>query len=184
MKTTESMFQMKITARIKKNMRKVRVHFTNAVANALADDDVSNAMIRPALLRSMGLKIGEKTSISGGSWFGGGRIEIRKRCRIAKNCYFDATGKITLEDNVVLSHGVTIITAQHPLGDSMRRCPPVVEGHDVTIGEGTFVGANVSVLPGVKIGKGCVIGVGAVVTKSMPDDVIVVGVPAKILRKL
>jgi len=169
---------------IKRSILKIRVDFINSVGNAFMSDEVSNRIIRPALLRSLGLKIGEGTSIERGSWFGGPAIKIGKKCFINKNCLFDGPGAITIEDDVVLSFGVTIFTAHHPIGNSVRRCSQVTEIRDVTVGRGTFFGANVTVLPGVKIGKGCIIGAGAVVTKSIPDDVIAAGVPAKTLRKL
>jgi len=51
------------------------------------------------------------------------------------------------------------------------------------VGEGALLGAGSIVLPGVNIGKWCVIGAGSVVTKDIPDDVVTVGIPARILKK-
>jgi maltose O-acetyltransferase len=54
----------------------------------------------------------------------------------------------------------------------------------ITIGDNTWLGGNVTVLPGVTIGSNSVVGAGAVVTKDVPDNVIVVGTPAKVLREI
>lgn len=164
----------------------LRAHFVHSIFNLLPDDFISSRRVRPALLRTLGVDIGEKTIVLHGSWFAAGprgRVRIGKECYISRKCTFGGPGRITLEDNVSVSFGVVVLTAEHAIGDTKRRCGPA-SGKDVTIGEGSFIGANVLIMPGVRIGRGCVVGAGAVVTESLPDDVIAAGVPAKVLRKL
>lgn len=90
---------------------------------------------------------------------------------------------ITLKDNVRISNDVMFIT--HDGGNYAFRyrdeyCD-VNHFGKIVIDEHTFIGARSTIMPGVYIGKNCVIGVGAVVTKSIPDNSVVVGVPAKII---
>jgi len=69
---------------------------------------------------------------------------------------------------------------EFPTGPENDR--PIIE-ESIIIGDHTWIGSNVFILPGVKIGKNCVIGANAVVTKNVPDNSIFAGVPAKLIRK-
>lgn len=84
-----------------------------------------------------------------------------------------------IEDNVIINTGVTVdhdcIIEKH-----VHLSPGVNLGGNVTVQKGAHVGIGAAVLPGIKIGKNSIVGAGAVVTKDVPDDVTVVGVPAKI----
>lgn len=86
---------------------------------------------------------------------------IGKHCILNTNCSIDHDCKI--DDFVHISPGATL-------------------GGRVEVGEGTQIGIGASILPGIKIGKWCIIGAGAVVTKDIPDGVTAVGVPAKIIK--
>lgn len=88
---------------------------------------------------------------------------------------------ITIHDNVRISCNVTFIT--HDGGNFAFRH---LEGYEnvnhfgkIIVEEHTFIGAGATIMPGVRIGKNCVIGAGALVTKSVPDFTVVAGVPAK-----
>jgi acetyltransferase-like isoleucine patch superfamily enzyme len=89
------------------------------------------------------------------------------------------SGKIILEDNVWCGHNVMILTGIH-----IERHNVPSEGFDVRIGEGTWLASGCIVLGRVNIGKHCIIGAGAVVTKDIPDYSLVVGVPARVVRNL
>ena len=90
---------------------------------------------------------------------------------------------ITLSDSVRISFDVCFIT--HDGGNFAFRYRE--EYNDVNhfgkifVGEHTFIGARATIMPGVRIGKNCVVGVGAVVTKSVPDNSVVVGIPARVI---
>lgn len=112
-----------------------------------------------------GMRVGKGVSVMGGANFG-------------SEPYL-----ITLEDGVRLSHGVCLIT--HDGGSWAFRFE---QGWDdihsfgkIVVGEGSFIGANATIMPGVRIGKHCVIGAGAVVTKNIPDYSVAVGVPARVI---
>ena len=92
-------------------------------------------------------------------------------------------GHIYIGDKVMIGPNVTIATANHPI-DSGLRDKGLQYNRDVYIGANTWLGAGVIVVPGVKTGKNVVIGAGSVVTKDIPDNVVAVGNPCKVLREV
>ncbi len=78
---------------------------------------------------------------------------------------------------------VTVATANHPL-EAELRLKGLQINKDVYIGENAWIAAGVIIVPGVRIGKNAVIGAGSVVTKDIPDDVLAVGNPCRVIRKL
>ena len=93
-------------------------------------------------------------------------------------------GNVTIKDNCMIAPHVVITTANHDFiqTETPMRFADVIDKSDLTIDEDVWIGANVSIIPGVhKIGKGAVIGAGSVVNKPVPEYAIVVGVPAKIV---
>jgi acetyltransferase-like isoleucine patch superfamily enzyme len=94
--------------------------------------------------------------------------------------------KIIIEDDVLIGSGVHIYTGNHAFDNIYK--PIIDQGHsesrEVIVKKGSWIGANVILLPGVIIGENTVIGAGSVVTKSMPSRVIAAGNPAKIIRYL
>ncbi len=90
---------------------------------------------------------------------------------------------VTIGDNVMLGPRVCIYTAGHPL-DANIRATGLEFGKPVTIGNNVWVGGNTVINPGIKIGNNVVIGSGSVITKDIPDNVIAVGNPCRILRAL
>lgn len=92
-------------------------------------------------------------------------------------------GHIYIGDKVMFGPNVTIATAGHPINSELRD-RGLQFNKDVYIGENTWIGAGVVILPGVHIGKNTIIGAGSVVTKDIPDNVIAVGNPCKVLRNV
>lgn len=92
-------------------------------------------------------------------------------------------GHIYIGDKVMFGPNVTIATAGHPINSELRD-RGLQFNKDVYIGENTWIGAGVIILPGVHIGKNTIIGAGSVVTKDIPDNVIAVGNPCKVLRNV
>ncbi len=95
-------------------------------------------------------------------------------------CSYIGDGDITLEDQVVIGPFCSVTGGNHLFRDNSVRFGGY-EYKPVVIGRGTWLGANVNVLAGVTIGAGCLVAAGSVVTKSMPDNCIVAGVPAKVV---
>ena len=92
-------------------------------------------------------------------------------------------GHIYIGDKVMFGPNVTIATASHPINPELRD-RGLQFNKDVYIGENTWIGAGVIIVPGVHIGSNTVIGAGSVVTKDIPDSVIAVGNPCRILRNV
>lgn len=94
-------------------------------------------------------------------------------------CRFQDTGGITIGESTLIGHGSTLTTLNHNL-DPARRADMVPA--PIRIGRKVWLGAAVTVVPGVTIGDGAIVGAGAVVTKDVPANAIVAGVPAKLVR--
>lgn len=122
------------------------------------------------------LEIGANSNIFLEAWFDSKtNFKMGKNSIINQKCRLDNRGCITIGDNVSISAEVCILTADHDLqsSDFTTRIRPV------NIEDYVFIGTRATILPGVTLGKGSAVAVGAVVTKSVPPFTIVAGVPAK-----
>ncbi len=114
-------------------------------------------------------------------------INYGKNTKIGKNVFinFDCTlldlGGITIEDNVLIAPKVSLLSEGHPRAAENRQS--LVPGH-VHIKKNAWIGANATILPGVTIGANAIVAAGAVVSKDVPDNVIVGGIPAKIIKSI
>ena len=109
----------------------------------------------------------------------GKNLTLGKDVFINSGCRFQDTGGITIGDGTLIGHGSTLTTLNHAV-DPSRRADMIPA--PIRIGRKVWLGASVTVVPGVTIGDGAIVGAGAVVTKDVPADTIVAGVPAKVLR--
>lgn len=110
------------------------------------------------------------------------RLSVGIRCGIGRNNIIDAIGHIKLGNNVRLGPNVMIATMTHAsigqaIGSVAKKTEPVI------IGDNVWVGHGVTILPGVTIGDNVIVAAGAVVTKDIPNDVAVGGVPARVLNR-
>lgn len=103
---------------------------------------------------------------------------------IGQQCFFHSAGGLIIEARVGIGPGVRILTSRHreegwrtPILDSE------IEFAGVRIGAGSDIGAGATILPGVTIGRDVQVGAGAVVSADLPDRVVAVGVPARVLRQ-
>ncbi|MCI7309928.1 MAG: acyltransferase [Prevotella sp.] len=116
------------------------------------------------------------------------RLLLGRRVSIGHNVFLQAEGKIVLSDDVILSRGVHILTGSLDLDRFLETSCKEERPHickSVTIGKGTWIGANSIVLQGVTIAENCVVAAGSVVNKDLdiPGGVYA-GVPAKLVRML
>ena len=94
-------------------------------------------------------------------------------------------GPVSIGSHVNLAQGITVTALNHNFADTLRRIDEQgVSTMPVTIGDDVWIGAQAVVLPGVSIGSHCVVAAGAVVTGDVPDNTVVGGVPAKVIKRL
>lgn len=94
-------------------------------------------------------------------------------------------GPVTIGNHVNLAQGITVTALNHNFKDSDKRIDEQgVSTNPVTIGNDIWIGANAVILPGVTIGDHSVVAAGAVVTKDVPPQSLVAGVPAKVIKQI
>ena len=108
-----------------------------------------------------------------------GKIIIGDRAAINSFCRIFGHGSIEVGEDTQIGPGCLITTTDHDYRGNLE-----TSFKQVVIGKGVWIGANVTILPGVEIGDYAVIGAGAVVTKSIPPRTISVGVPARVIKKV
>lgn len=113
----------------------------------------------------------------------GKNIEVGENFYANFNCVILDVGKVKIGNNVMFAPNVSIYTAGHPIHPESRNSG-YEYGIGITIGDNVWVGGSVVINPGVHIGNNVVIGSGSVVTKDIPDNVIAVGNPCRILREI
>lgn len=111
----------------------------------------------------------------------GKHIEIGEGSYINVNCTFVDDGMIRIGKKVMFGPAVMIATVGHPLNPQLRE---YMYAEPVTIGDNCWIGGNVTICPGVTIGENTVIGAGTVVIHDVPADVIAVGNPCRVVRKI
>jgi len=109
----------------------------------------------------------------------GKNLRLGKGVFVNMGCRFQDAGGITIGDGSLVGHGSTLTTLNHAV-DPDRRAD--ILPAPIMIGRKAWLGAAVTVLPGITIGDGAIIGAGAVVTKDVPANAIVAGVPARVIR--
>ena len=115
--------------------------------------------------------------------WGGHHVHFGFGIYLNSNATFVDDGHIYVGNKVMFGPNVTIATASHPI-DPTLRSRGLQYNRDVHIGENAWIGAGVVILPGVSVGRNAVIGAGSVVTKDIPDNVVAVGNPCKVVREV
>lgn len=112
------------------------------------------------------------------------RIDIGENVYINNNAIIISDGStITIGSNCLIGYNFHVYdTDFHGIHPDMRNMPSPAQ--PVTIGENVFIGSNVMILKGVTIGSNCTIAAGSIVTKSFPENVIIAGNPAKIIKEV
>jgi acetyltransferase-like isoleucine patch superfamily enzyme len=140
--------------------------------------------LKSSFLRMMGSSIGRAVVIYPGVWITPGRnLVVGDEVDLAKDVLVTTSGGVTIGDRTLIGYRTQILSADHTIPPIGERFPisgdlpaPVVIGPDV------WIGANCVITPGTNIGAGAVVAAGSVVTKDVPENAIVGGVPAKLIR--
>ena len=166
-------------------LREVKIRVSDKlilwIANALTISHplpLSGLKIR--VLRLMGIKIMQPVFLDGGfSCFSPKNISIAQCCSFGHNNKFWAFNKITIGPYVQTAIGLTLIAGSH----KTENYEPLSENQEIIIEGENWIGANVTIIGGVTVGRGSIIAAGAVVTKSIPPYSIAGGIPAKVIKK-
>lgn len=144
------------------------------------------AVLRRTIMKVIGVNIPITSYVAGGSVIGSNKIKIGNYVGVNSYCFLDGAAEIILEDNVRLGAQVTILTGTHDIEPSVirRDLSKGTTPMPVTIGRGSWICARVTILPGVRIGEGCVVAAGSVVNKDLQPNGLYAGVPAKLVRSL
>lgn len=153
----------------------------NIIVNGISSSYLFSQGMRLKIYKM--LKYNINGMISAGVYLGSKNIKIASNAFINKKCYFDENATIEIEEGCYLGPEVILCTSTHKLGNSNMRAGELVK-KDIKVKKGTWIGARVTILPGVTIGEGCIIGAGSVVTKDCNPNTLYVGVPAKAIKVL
>ena len=126
---------------------------------------------------------GKNVNIEKGAYFANGsKISIGNNSGLGVNCKIQQN--VTIGNDVMMGEDVIIMTSSHNFEDVNipMRLQGFLPPNEVVIDDDVWIGSRVIILPGVQVGKGAIIGAGAVVTKNVPEYSIVGGVPAKIIK--
>lgn len=138
--------------------------------------------MRSILNKISGAKIDETLHVNLPLYTDFGRhIRISKNVFINTACVFTDLGGIILEDDVLLAPRVNLLTVNHPTDPAARRGIIV---RPIVIKKNAWIGAGATILPGVTVGEKAIVAAGAVVTRDVPPNTIVGGIPAKILKEI
>ena len=143
---------------------------------------------RALVYRLFGISIGPGTTLFGPIkfvWYGeiARNVSIGRACFISRDIVMDPTDAICIGDRVYLGPEVSFITATHEIAAPSQRAGAMVAA-PIRVGDGVWIGSRATILPGVCIGNGAVVGAAALVTRDVPANTVVGGVPARTLRTL
>lgn len=158
-----------------------RVNRTMGLSNKLnAAADVNE--VRAYLGKIIGEEVDESTTVFPPFHTNFGQhIQLGRNVFINHGCSFLDLGGITIEDEVMIGPRVNITSENHPVEPAKRKT--LVPGA-VVIKRNAWIGGAASIMPGITIGENSVVAAGAVVTKDVPDNTVVAGVPAKVVKEL
>lgn len=163
---------LKIQNRIKSWIQDFELYMIHVVSS-----HVPFWIIRKSLFKSAGIKIGSSTIHMGAHFYDPKGIQIGDDTIIGAKATLDGRDKLIIGNHVDLASEVMIYNSEHDISSldfAPINVPVVVEDY-------VFIGPRSIILPGVKIGKGAIVAAGAVVTKDVPENTIVGGVPAKVI---
>lgn len=163
----------------------MNVKFSKAIIRFAGNCSFISSCMRIRLLNFAGAHISPSAVISSRFKLTTPRVILHDDVYINEdvsiNTGYEGNAMVEIGNRVQIGPGTMIICVSHTIGDASQRAGTRVH-ESVLIGDGSWIGANVTIFPGVKIGEGCVIGAGAVVTMSTCANSLYVGVPEKLVR--
>ena len=167
--------------RVGSTLFRVGVHLVYVVSSVLGDDVISRG-VRRAVLTLAGVSMDSEAMLLGGTYLSKpSNLTLGFHTTINRDCYLDLEAPITFGDYSGSGHGSTFITTIHDIVPAMnlgvgRTAEPI------TIEERAWIGANVTILPGVTVGHDAIVAAGTVVVRDVPANSLVAGVPGRIVK--
>jgi maltose O-acetyltransferase len=158
--------------------------YIHRVTDALLASELLPVMFRMKLMRFAGYNVAKTSCVWAGASFRSKRVTIGEHAFINVGFFYDGHETLRIGNNVRIGQFMRAITATHPIGPPEQRCIIDVVGKAIEIQDGCWIGAGVTILPGVTIARGCIIGAGSLVTKSTAPNGLYAGTPARLIRTL
>lgn len=147
-------------------------------------NQAESSELRTQLLKETFGKTGNRLYMEPSIYFDYGyNIKVGENFYANFNSIFLDVSTITIGDNCMFAPNVQLYTATHPL-NPVKRNSGLEYAQPITIGDNVWIGGGSIIMPGVTLGNNVVVGAGSVVTKSFPDNVVVAGNPAKIIKRV
>ena len=141
--------------------------------------------LRRTMFVRAGARIAPSARVCGGVTLMGNNVAIGEESWLGAGTTLISTteASVTIGDRCDVAPEVLFVVGTHELGSSERRGGRGAS-RSIAVGSGTWIGARATFIAGASVGNGCVVAAGSVVTRHFPDDVLVGGVPAKVIRSL
>jgi len=133
--------------------------------------------LKRKLLNAIGYSLGEETKVVGPIYCTA-ELKTGSNCWLGRNFTIHGNGIVEMGDNCDIAPDVTFLTGRHAAGSQEGQSPTI------SVGEGSWIGAGTTLGRNVTIGKGCMVLAASCVMKNMPENTLIGGVPARIVRKL
>ena len=140
-------------------------------------------IFQPDLVNLYGCEIGSNTKV-------GAFVEIQKNTKIGNNCKISShtfiCEGVTIEDDVFVGHNVSFINDKYPRDTTSGQLQTEADWKVIptTVKKGASIGTSSTILCGITIGEDAIVGAGSVVTKDVPANTVVAGVPTRVIRSL
>lgn len=166
-----------LSAKINDNLRKIQALNAGQYDQDKRPEEIISKIIDYPVPASTNIRLPFYTD-------SGVNIKIGKNVFINVGITLVDLGGITIEDDVMVGPWAKIISVNHPTDPHKRRDPRNTELEPVHIKKNAWIGSGATILPGITIGENSIVGAESVVTHDVPDNTIVVGNPARVLKKL
>jgi maltose O-acetyltransferase len=156
----------------------------NIWVNSVASSPAVPARLRPAFMRAAGLDVDSSAYIRPRFFVVMSRdVRIEESAFINARCIIDGPGAVRVGRNAWVGVDVAFLTSTHEVGSSDQRAGTGIH-EKIVVEDGAWIGAKASIFGGVTIGRGAIVGAGAVVREDVAPNTVVAGVPARVIREL
>lgn len=181
--STESSSSMR-SGTVGRALSSVRVVVRDVVLNSFVNGRVLPRKLRPRLWSAFGHSVDPSATINPDCFLGSSTgLSVGARTFINYGCFFDLNAGTVIGEECSIGYQVFFVTAGHEIGPPNHRAGEET-ARPIVVGDGAWIGARVTILPGVRIGEGCVIAAGSVVTRDCEAHHVYAGVPAVRKRAL